>query len=443
MPARLIGCLWLPHFALRVEIMRHAALDGAPLALTSGAGQRPEVLECSAEAAAVGVRPGMAVREALALCRDLVMVAPDPVLYGQRFEQVLDDLEDVIGPVEPASLGMVFCDVPVSTAQPPLPVGEGWGEGSATSAFGQPSPTGRGRGSGLGEHEDLLAILRAVPAQFRARLGVARGKFVAEAAARQTQPGQVTSVAAGEERAFLAPLPAAWLPVKPDLGRALEHQGLHTLGALSALPFGPVQAQFGAAGGLAWRLARGQDDRAFQPRARALKAEARLQFPSAVASSQGLLAGVERVLVRAFSLPITRGRSVEQITLRAWGDGSAEQNTLTSSPLSSWERTFTLREPAVSAAAALKHLRGRLANAHPEGAVAELGVTLTLMNGPGVVQEELWSGRRRQLHGVAEAARQLRLRFGDAPAGQLYRIMEVEPWSRFPERRWALVDCNF
>ena len=109
----------------------------------------------------------------------------------------------------------------------------------------------------------------------------------------------------------------------------------------------------------------------------------------------------------------------------------------------SWERTFTLREPVASAAAALKQLRGRLANARPEGAVAELGVTLVLKQGAGVMQEELWSGRRRQLLGVAEAARQLRMRFGDAPAGRLYRIMEVEPWSRFPERRWALVDCNF
>ncbi len=182
-----------------------------------------------------------------------------------------------------------------------------------------------------------------------------------------------------------------------------------------------------------------------------------------MASSQGLLAGLERVLVRAFSLPVTRGRSVEQITLRAWGEGrevrgqrsevsdergdrrrflTSDLRPLTSAH-SSWERTFTLREPVASAATALKHLRGRLGNAHPEGAVAELGVTLVLKQGASVMQEELWSGRRRQLTGVAEAARQLRMRFGDAPAGQLYRIMEVEPWSRFPERRWALVDCNF
>jgi len=279
-----------------------------------------------------------------------------------------------------------------------------------------------------------------------------------EAAARRAQAGQISVVPAGTEQAFLAPLPSTLLPVTADLARGFQQQSLHTLGALSGLPLGPVQAQFGAAGNRAWRLARGQDDRPFQPRARALKAESRLRFPAAVASEQALLAGLERLLVRVFSLPITRGRSAEQITLRAWGEESSEYrvasnehqpgnaSTRYSVPdprYSSWERTFTLRDPVASAATALKHLRGRLATSRPEGAVAELGVTLVLKQGAAVMQEELWSGRRRQLLGVAEAARQLRMRFGDAPAGQLYRIMEVEPWSRFPERRWALVDCNF
>jgi nucleotidyltransferase/DNA polymerase involved in DNA repair len=257
----------------------------------------------------------MAAREALALCRELVMVAPDPVLYAQRFEQVLDDLEQVIGPVEPAGLGVAFCDV------------EALGREVKSEELRVKS--GVPGASLFTLHSSLLTpgeiILRAVPPVFRARLGVAQGKFVAEAAARQAQPGQVSIVPAGQEQAFLAPLSAGLLPVTPDLARGFQQQGLHTLGSLSGLPLGPVQAQFGAAGGRAWRLARGQDDRPFQPRARALKAEARLRFPAAVASSQGLLAGLERLLVRAFSLPVTRGRSVEQITLRAWGEARGER----------------------------------------------------------------------------------------------------------------------
>ena len=40
---------------------------------------------------------------------------------------------------------------------------------------------------------------------------------------------------------------------------------------------------------------------------------------------------------------------------------------------------------------------------------------------------------------IAEAARQLRARYGHVP---LYHVVEVEPWSRIPERRWALVSCD-
>src|SRR5438445_510055 len=47
--------------------------------------------------------------------------------------------------------------------------------------------------------------------------------------------------------------------------------------------------------------------------------------------------------------------------------------------------------------------------------------------------------RARQLAEIADAARQLRARYGRVP---LYHAVEVEPWSRIPERRWALVTCD-
>ena len=43
--------------------------------------------------------------------------------------------------------------------------------------------------------------------------------------------------------------------------------------------------------------------------------------------------------------------------------------------------------------------------------------------------------RARRSRPLVEAARQLSQRYGRSP---LYRIVEVEPWSRIPERRHAL-----
>ncbi|MEX2314143.1 MAG: hypothetical protein WD628_00395, partial [Thermomicrobiales bacterium] len=60
-----IACVFIPHFPLRVEILRHPELDGLPLALTdlAGAGRR-RIVECSPEAAERGLRVGMPLREA-------------------------------------------------------------------------------------------------------------------------------------------------------------------------------------------------------------------------------------------------------------------------------------------------------------------------------------------------------------------------------------------
>ena len=58
------------------------------------------------------------------------------------------------------------------------------------------------------------------------------------------------------------------------------------------------------------------------------------------------------------------------------------------------------------------------------------------MGGEAARQPSLFIARARQLAEIAEAARQLQARYGRVP---LYHAIEVEPWSRIPERRWALV----
>ncbi|HET7092534.1 MAG TPA: hypothetical protein VFI22_03625, partial [Thermomicrobiales bacterium] len=51
-------------------------------------------------------------------------------------------------------------------------------------------------------------------------------------------------------------------------------------------------------------------------------------------------------------------------------------------------------------------------------------------------QELLPGFYARRPRRLAEACRQLKQRFGSSC---LYRVIEVEPWSRIPERRQALI----
>ncbi|MBA3745368.1 DNA polymerase Y family protein, partial [Sporichthya sp.] len=85
------------------------------------------------------------------------------------------------------------------------------------------------------------------------RAGVAEGAFAAALAARV---GQV--VPAGRTPEFLAPYPVDVLD-RPDLADLLRRLGLRTLGDFGGLPPADVTARFGADGGFAHRLARGED----------------------------------------------------------------------------------------------------------------------------------------------------------------------------------------
>ena len=58
-----------------------------------------------------------------------------------------------------------------------------------------------------------------------------------------------------------------------------------------------------------------------------------------------------------------------------------------------------------------------------------------LMNTAGQ-QEHLPGLRSRRPRQLAEASRHLKQRYG---VSGLYRVVEVEPWSRIPERRQALL----
>ena len=108
---RSIACLLIPQFPLRVEILRHPDLDGAPVALVDLSTHRRAVTDCSAEAAARGVRAGMLVREAVGLCPELVMLPADPVYVSDAFADVIQALSRVSPVIEPDEPGCIFIDL--------------------------------------------------------------------------------------------------------------------------------------------------------------------------------------------------------------------------------------------------------------------------------------------------------------------------------------------
>jgi protein ImuB len=392
-----IACVWLPQLPLRVEVLRRPNLEGRPLVLGSGAGERKLVQLCSPEAEQAGIQPGLPLREVLALCRDAVILQPDPVRTAEVLEEVLNRLQRVSPVVEPEEEHLLL-DL---------------------------------RGLREVYHADLSAfeqtIRTAVPRLLRPRIGVAGGRFTASVAARMAPFPGLRIVQPGDDAAFLAPLPISRLPFTPDDLRRLELLGLRTVADLAELPFSAVQAEFGPSGARAWRLARGQDSEPVVPRRFNPVVRASLYFDEPLASIDAVTMAVDHLLARAFRSAALNGHSVRQARLRALlADGT------------SWERLITFKEAVLSRDGARRAIKSKLQlpNGLPSVAIEELSLELMGLGGEGAKQVSFFSVHAKQEEQIAETARQLSARYGETP---LARVVEVEPWSRIPERRWALV----
>ncbi|MBM4420212.1 MAG: hypothetical protein FJ034_01215 [Chloroflexi bacterium] len=105
---------------------------------------------------------------------------------------------------------------------------------------------------------------------------------------------------------------------------------------------------------------------------------------------------------------------------------------------SSWERSVPFRDPPASADGAGLAIRAKLMlpGALPPAPVVEFALELIDLTGQWAKQPALFFQSGRESEPLVQAVEQLAGRFGRVP---IYSAVEVEPWSRIPERRWALV----
>ena len=424
-----IACVLIPHFPVAVERQSDPALQGRPVVIGETPDQRKAVFDCSPEAGAQGAAVGMPLRQALALCREAVFLPPHPSGYRDVFQSMLTVLETFSPEVEVSALGRAYLNA----------------GGLALHYNGE-----------LDMGERIIRSVRDATGLV-AGVGIAEGKFVAWAAAVTSEPGQVCTVPAGKEGEFLRPLDVSllahycvdsqtqfavsWIQdsakkkqlisigqskvvASPDTLRRLDLYGLHTMGDLAALSIGPLQAQFGVEGKRLWELAQGSDGEPLRPRRREEVLVEAVRFPAAAVSIEALVVGCRRLLVRLHWR--LRGRAARHMRLRAllWGGRS-------------WEKPVTFHEAVVDWERMLFVAKSVLANTTLPGPVEELTIELTGITEERGRQSTLFAekaGLRRQL---GETVQQLRARWGRPLVS---RVVEVEPWSRLPERRHALID---
>ena len=394
-----IACLCVPNFALRVALLGRPELDGAPLVLGAPPEGRPIVLDATPEAVARGVRPGMLLREVTALCPGATVFAPDPLREADVAADLVARLDDLSPAVEldPDDPGLVYIDL-----------------AGSERLLGTPEAVAR-------------RVLEVTPPLLRPRLGVGPGRFPARVAAGLAAPGTTSIIDPAGVAAFLAPVAVGWLPVPPDMHRRLERLGIRTLGDLAALPAGPVAARFGPAGRRARDLAQGRDDTPVRPRPRQETVIETIELPAPATSRETLLIVVRQLVGLAFGRARLRGRAVRQVRLRARLEGGR-----------SWEQVATLKEP-VSGEEMGDVLRRRFGAVTIPGPIEAVELALSGLTREVSRQGTLDGFRARRLAPLDEAVHHLKYRYGRSP---VYRIVEVEPWSRIPERRHALISYD-
>lgn len=413
-----IACVHLPRFAVEVERQRPARPGRPETAARLVLIGEGSVFDCSLGAEASGVRRGMRLSEAIGLCRRAVVLPPDLPHYRRRFEEVLDLLEGYSPAVEggdPSALRL-------RSGQ----AGSGQSLGVAYLALDglaiEPEPFA----------EEVIAALHR-RSGLMAAVGLAGGKFPARVAARTTRPGLARSVPPGGEAAFLAPLPVDYLPASDSMRWRLHLLGLESMGDIARLPLAAFQQQFGPEGKRCWELARGIDLEPLLPRMREETVVRRLQLPAPAVTLEAILAGVERLVYAAYGDPERSGRWVRKAVLRAALDGGG-----------SWELAVPFREALADPRDAWFAVKSAVVRRPPERPVEELSLELVGLSGESGKQAGMFEGKGRLWRQVEEAVRQLSAQQADARRGRasIGKVVEVEPWSRIPERRAALLEFD-
>jgi nucleotidyltransferase/DNA polymerase involved in DNA repair len=395
-----VACVWLPHFPVAIERRNSPALNRRPVIIGETTKQRGVVLDCSAEAEGQGVRVGMPLRQALGLCPSASFLPPDLPRYDDAFDRILHALETVSPLVDPASLGCTFIGL----------------EG-LNGHYGDEMALG-----------DALAQTVRRASGLMPSVGLAEGKFTAQVAATVSAPGEVCLVPKGQEKKFLAPIDVSLLPCSRDTLCHLELFALRTIGDLASLPPGPVQAQFGTEGRRIWELAQGIDREPLRPLRREESIREHLAFHAPLISREALVTAGRQLLTRLVGQPAMRERAARRMALRVLlSDGRC------------WERAIVFREASADREQMLCVLKSAIEAAPLTAPIEELSIELSGFAGETGKQEGFFCGNRQRQPQVAEAVRQLKARYGRSPVAQ---VVEVEPWSRIPERRHALIDYD-
>jgi nucleotidyltransferase/DNA polymerase involved in DNA repair len=234
---RIVLHLDMDAFYAAVEQLDHPEYRGKPVVVgadpKAGRG-RGVVSTASYEARKFGIHSAMPISQAYRRCPQAIFVFPRFERYTAISRQVMNILKDFSPQLAQISIDEAFIEI------------------TQTANF----------------HGGAKSLATKLKARIKdetgltASVGVAPNMFIAKVASDLQKPDGLTICAAGQEKAFLAPLPIKKLwGVGPKTEAHLQKMGFSTIGQLAQCSQKMLAERLGKWGAHLWELANGIDDR--------------------------------------------------------------------------------------------------------------------------------------------------------------------------------------
>ncbi|SIO32331.1 Y-family DNA polymerase [Vannielia litorea] len=328
MPNRRILSLWFPRLAAERLIRVEPALADAPLAVVRESGNVVSLASLSVAASAAGLRPGQPLRDAQAVCPDLVTRLERPAVeagfltvlrrWAGKFSPWISEappdglVVDISGcahlfggeaelmeeaEADCARLGLTLCAGVADT------VGAAW----ALARFAGQGPGALRSGDAI-DQEAYATRARAVKRRHWERGGpVPAGVDTLAPKGRIAAPGQA--------REALAPLPIAALRLPARTAQQLARLGLRRVGELADQPRAALARRFGADLVLRLDQAFGTAPEPVSPARPEPRFAVRLTLPEPIGLEADLAAGIDRLLPALETRLKARGMGARQLRL--------------------------------------------------------------------------------------------------------------------------------
>jgi len=233
----------LDTFFVSVERLRNTAFCGKPLIIggvshnVPGYQNRGIVSSCSYEARRFGVHAAMPIKLARKLCPEAIFLQGDFDAYQKYSRLVTEVIADQAPIFEKASIDEFYLDL-----------------------------TGMDRYFGCQKWSNELQKKVSKETGLIASYGLSVNKLIAKMGTTESKPNGALCIAAGTEKAFIAPLAVRKIP---QVGRMTEQKlrqmGVQTIKVLRAIPPRLLEREFGKNGISLWKKANAIDDRPVVP----------------------------------------------------------------------------------------------------------------------------------------------------------------------------------